>query len=233
VLPGGRETEWAASAQAGGGWRRLIEGGASPLCEVLGPSQRRWLRSVLGLDDGGDSSSSGSSSKGQQQQRRQSQSSPLKLVASGSVLAGSLGHGSPADGPGTECGGGDELSCWHRAQVNLLHTLANASGCVVVLTGDFHFSDIKQIRPGAGGGGGGGGGGSGPATNYSYYLNTEHLAKPVWQVMASGAWCVCFARVGGGKGSRTLYNSPHNKVAAKKKHIPTKHNQTHTNKQKA
>lgn len=33
--------------------------------------------------------------------------------------------------------------CYQPAQLNLLHTLANASGCVVILTGDFHFADIK------------------------------------------------------------------------------------------
>ncbi len=35
------------------------------------------------------------------------------------------------------------LQCYQPAQLNLLHTLANASGCVVILTGDFHFADIK------------------------------------------------------------------------------------------
>lgn len=31
---------------------------------------------------------------------------------------------------------GDDFACWPRAQVNLLHTLANASGCTVLLVGD-------------------------------------------------------------------------------------------------
>lgn len=60
---------------------------------------------------------------------------------SGSVLLGSLGYKDPATGH--ECSD-DDWSCWRPAQVNLLHTLANAtSGCVVVLTGDYHYSDIK------------------------------------------------------------------------------------------
>ena len=37
----------------------------------------------------------------------------------------------------------DDFDCFQPAQQNLLHTIATAPGCVVVLTGDFHFSDIK------------------------------------------------------------------------------------------
>jgi len=37
--------------------------------------------------------------------------------------------------------------CYPAAQASLLHTIAEASGCVVVLTGDMHFSDIKMLDP--------------------------------------------------------------------------------------
>ena len=37
------------------------------------------------------------------------------------------------------------LQCWQPAQVNLLHTLASSvqQGCVLILTGDYHYADIK------------------------------------------------------------------------------------------
>ena len=110
---------WAApKAQPAGQWRRLVEGGASPACEVLGARQRAWLAAAL----------AGSAA-------------PLKLIASGSVLAGALGH-LEAGGTSDGCDG-DEWHCWPRAQANVLHAIANASGCAVVLTGNDHISDIK------------------------------------------------------------------------------------------
>lgn len=53
------------------------------------------------------------------------------------VVAGSIGWVDP--GSNQTCSG-DDLACWPRAQVNLLHTVANASGCSVLLVGDFHYS---------------------------------------------------------------------------------------------
>lgn len=94
------------------------------MCEVLGARQRRWLA-----------------------QRLASSAAPLKLLASGSVLAGSSGFVNPGVGA---CGG-DDWECWRPAQLNFLHTIANASsGCVVVLTGDYHFGDIKASGEGGG-----------------------------------------------------------------------------------
>jgi alkaline phosphatase D len=62
--------------------------------------------------------------------------------------------------------------CYPRAQVNLLHTLANASaGCVVVLVGDYHYADLKAIQPGAG-------------RSYAGELQAGRLAKPVYQARA-------------------------------------------------
>lgn len=98
---------------------------ASPVCEVLGPSQRRWLQGELA-----------------------SSNAPLRLIASGSVPFGSLNY---SDSQG-QCSG-DDLGCYQPAAVNLLHTLASSvsTGCVVIITGDYHYSDIKVVLPGPGG----------------------------------------------------------------------------------
>lgn len=69
---------------------------------------------------------------------------------------------------------GDDLACWPRAQVNLLHTVANASGCTVLLVGDFHYSDLKVIQPG-------------DDHQYADALQTGRLRKPVYQVRLAAA----------------------------------------------
>lgn len=122
--------------------QRLLEATSSPICEVLGLQQRQWLQEVM-----------------------QSSRAALNIIASGSVLAGSIGW---KETNGNECTG-DDWSCWRRAQANLLHTVANASGCTVVLVGDYHYSDLKVIQPG-------------PDTSYSSSLQTSKLKKPVYQV---------------------------------------------------
>jgi hypothetical protein len=38
---------------------------------------------------------------------------------------------------------GDDWECYKPAQLQLLHLLSRTSGCVTILTGDMHFSDIK------------------------------------------------------------------------------------------
>jgi alkaline phosphatase D len=124
----------------------MLEAASSPTCEVLGPQQRRWLAQQL----------AGSSAA-------------LHVVASSSVLAGSLGY---VASDNTACSG-DDWACYPRAQVHMLHTLANASGCVVVLTGDYHYSDLKVIQPGG-------------QHSYAAALQTARLGKPVYQAMASG-----------------------------------------------
>lgn len=121
---------------------RLLEATTSPICEVLGLQQRQWL-----------------------QEQMQSSKAALNIIASGSVLAGSVGW---KEADGRECSG-DDLLCWPRAQINLLHTVANASGCTVVITGDFHYCDLKIIQPGL-------------ATQYAEQLQTQMLRKPVYQV---------------------------------------------------
>lgn len=69
---------------------------------------------------------------------------------------------------------GDDLACWPRAQVNLLHTIANASGCTVLLVGDYHYSDLKVIRPGG-------------DHQYADALQTGRLSKPIYQVRLAAA----------------------------------------------
>ncbi|KXZ56257.1 hypothetical protein GPECTOR_1g224 [Gonium pectorale] len=128
-------------------WPRLMQARDSPVCEVLGSAQREWLS-----------------------RRLSASTAALTLVASGSVLLPSVGWQDPVQGA---CGG-DDISCWKPAQLNLLHTLANVtSGCVVVLTGDFHFSDIKIVEPGDG-------------RPYTELLQTSKMKRHVYQVMASG-----------------------------------------------
>ncbi|KAL6753601.1 hypothetical protein V8C86DRAFT_2724287 [Haematococcus lacustris] len=128
----------------------------SPLCEVLGRRQRAWLQAVLGPGPGPPPA--------------------LRLVASGSVLLGSLGYESPGALPADriQCSG-DDWVCYQPAQTHFLHTVANASGpgCVVVLTGDYHYGDIKVAQPGGG-------------WPYSAALSTAGLQRPVYQLMSSG-----------------------------------------------
>lgn len=125
---------------------RLLEATSSPICEVLGLQQRQWL-----------------------QEKMQTSKAALNIIASGSVLLGSVGW---QEADGNECSG-DDLLCWPRAQVNLLHSVANASGCTVVIVGDFHYSDLKVAQPGS-------------DTLYADKLQTHKLAKPVYQVSGIG-----------------------------------------------
>ncbi|GFR47159.1 hypothetical protein Agub_g8850 [Astrephomene gubernaculifera] len=159
------ERLWDDASSVQALWPRLLQAHDSPVCEVLGAAQRSWLSRHLAASR-----------------------AALTLVASGSVLLGNLNWTNPEEGA---CSG-DEWSCWRPAQLNLLHTLSNvSSGCVVVLTGDFHFGDIKHVAPGvaAAGGGGGGGGGGGSGSGRAAYVDTlqaTKLKKHVYQVMASG-----------------------------------------------
>ena len=46
--------------------------------------------------------------------------------------------------------GGDNLDCYRVAQQELLYTINHESttGCSIVITGDYHYSDIKALNPG-------------------------------------------------------------------------------------
>jgi len=127
---------------------------ASQFCEVLGYPQRQWLRQVI-----------------------QGSRSPLKLVASGSVVfakPNSVNSDDNLPNSAKQQCSGDDWDCYRAAQLNFIHTLGNSTtGCVVILTGDYHFADIKYLQPGH-------------DKPYSDALQTDKLEKPIWQVMASG-----------------------------------------------
>jgi len=131
---------------------------ASQFCDVLGRLQRSWLREAL-----------------------QHSRAPLKLVASGSVLFGNPSNtNSNSHLPSSakaQCSG-DDWDCYQPAQLNLIHTLGNATdGCVVVLTGDYHFADIKAAFPDTDGD---------TSPPYSGPYATNKLGQPIYQVMSSG-----------------------------------------------
>lgn len=136
----------------------------SPFCEVLGKSQRKWLKSAL-----------------------RASRAPVKLIVSGSVLlydpSVHVCQRYPLTLPnGTivmqeipcRCGG-DNLDCYRVAQRELLHLFSSTKGCVIILTGDYHFGDIKRLK-------------KGPETIYSsfeYYDSSENL-QDLYQIMSSG-----------------------------------------------
>ncbi len=134
----------------------------SPFCEVLGKAQRKWLRRAVAES-----------------------TAPVKLFVSGSVLlynplpytCGSYdNHTSVSATPqdiSCRCGG-DNMDCYSVAQRELLHIISSAGGCAVVLTGDYHFSDIKAMQPGR--------------QKYSdvNIYNSENNTQTVYQVMSSG-----------------------------------------------
>jgi alkaline phosphatase D len=138
----------------------------SSFCEMLGPQQRRWLEATLAANE-----------------------APLTLVVSGSVV---LTNAENASAPGTlgfeyetrsagfggskgPCGG-DDWSCYYRATSNFLATLARyqSDTCYIIVTGDWHFSDIKVLDP------------SNAAAGYQPFHAGLGIEKPIWQLMASG-----------------------------------------------
>lgn len=126
---------------------------SSVLCEILGPQQRRWLKHEL-----------------------ENSGSALKLVVSGSPLISNptefVCSQARKKHPAAYCKCYDDFDCFQPAQRNLLHMFTTAPGCVVVLTGDFHFSDIKILQPGN--------------RSYSNDYDSTDLPRPLVQVMASG-----------------------------------------------
>ncbi|KAL4859501.1 hypothetical protein ACK3TF_000601 [Chlorella vulgaris] len=127
----------------------------STFCELLGPRQRAWLDSVLAAS-----------------------TAPVKLIASGSVVLGSTGL--DANTPANEWRGhcsGDDWDCYRPAQLALFHALqrhaAQHGGCYIILTGDYHYSDVKVAQPGSG-------------NVYSEAYQTANWTTPLYQVMASG-----------------------------------------------
>jgi len=118
----------------------------STFCDVLGPKQRRWLQSSL-----------------------QESKAPLKLVVSPSVMFGNPTFIS-SRGPCSS----DDIECYKVAQSNLAHILGRVdNGCVVVLTGDYHISDLKVLR-------------SDTDDPYQDHYPTEAFKRPIYQAMSSG-----------------------------------------------
>jgi alkaline phosphatase D len=123
--------------------------------QVLGHEQRLWLTTEL-----------------------RASKSPLKLIVVGSPVFNNPSK-TPCKGKtpkglaaSVACPCFDDFDCYRPAQVALLHALARAPGCPVVITGDFHFSDLKVLRPGK--------------NLYTSDYLSETLEKPIYQVMASG-----------------------------------------------
>eukprot|EP01024_Parvocaulis_polyphysoides_P016453 TRINITY_DN17317_c0_g2_i2.p1 TRINITY_DN17317_c0_g2~~TRINITY_DN17317_c0_g2_i2.p1 ORF type:complete len:222 (-),score=14.79 TRINITY_DN17317_c0_g2_i2:282-947(-) len=111
----------------------------SPICEMLGVGQRKWLNEVLQQSD-----------------------AKLRIIGSGSIVFGA----------GT-CGG-DNWECYRAAQRNLIQTLNNVTdACVLILTGDYHYSDIKMID-------------NSKEQKYADIYGTTNLKQPIHQLMASG-----------------------------------------------
>lgn len=99
---------------------------ASPFCDMLGRTQRLWFREALAAS-----------------------SAPLKLIASGSVAIGNpQWQRRTVDGEEVRAWcSGDNWDCYGAAQQDFFHTVASASGCVIVLTGDHHWTDIRVLDP--------------------------------------------------------------------------------------
>ncbi|CAM9266786.1 unnamed protein product, partial [Hapterophycus canaliculatus] len=122
----------------------------SPFCEVLGREQRAWLQRELDRS-----------------------TASLRLVVSGSVVLGRPGNDShDVGGELCQCSG-DDWDCYRPAQQNFLNQLATAPGCTVILTGDYHWGDIKAMQPGE-------------ETPYWEWYSSGGNKFPVYQVMASG-----------------------------------------------
>ncbi|KAL3681968.1 hypothetical protein R1sor_024924 [Riccia sorocarpa] len=149
----GLEINASSGAPFWSGLTSVSKNGEGVLCEVLGVEQRAWLQDEL-----------------------YKSKALLKLIVSGSPA-----FNNPQDfvcakalkwRPAVNCSCFDDYDCYRPAQMNLLHMMAHAPGCVVVLTGDFHFSDIKVLQPGE--------------QSYSDAYGSFDLPRPIYQVMASG-----------------------------------------------
>lgn len=127
---------------------RRVRSGA---CDMLSPNQRDWLR--LALEDAKDS--------------------PLTLLVSGSVLVGNPHRENTKDTQYKGLGSGDDWDCYPRAQRALFAQIDKrpGDGCLVVVTGDYHQSDIKVIPAGKGG---------------KVRERYGEFTRPLYQVMASG-----------------------------------------------
>lgn len=126
----------------------------SSFCEILGPRQRSWLEDTI----------------------LQSYA-PIKLVVSSSVVVGNPLKKTCEDMGVTtrdiECPcTGEDWECYKPAQLHLLNLLSRSHGCVILLTGDFQYSDIRVLKQGE--------------QEYKKYYGDIKFRYPLYQVMASG-----------------------------------------------
>ena len=131
----------------------------SPFCELLGKQQRKWLRHLTSTS-----------------------SSPVKLFVSGSVAIYdpspfSCGQYYTDEDNSTmktsQCYcGGDNVDCYRVAQQELLYLIQKVQGCSIILTGDYHFSDIKVLKNGQ--------------QIYSKYYSSHNYTQNIYQIMSSG-----------------------------------------------
>ena len=130
----------------------------SPFCEILGPNQRQWLRREL-----------------------EEQPAALTIVASPSPLFDGAVDGpcfpGEAGSPTCPCPLNDDgLDCLKPAQLNLMNLLADAPGCVVVITGG-PSSNITVVPPAEKGV---------PLSAADLSYRTDKLRRALFQVAASG-----------------------------------------------
>ncbi|CAM9620288.1 unnamed protein product, partial [Ascophyllum nodosum] len=122
----------------------------SPFCEVLGREQRAWLQRELDRS-----------------------TASLRLIISGSVVLGNPGDDTSVCGDEPCQCSGDDWDCYRVAQRNFISQLAKAPGCSVILTGDYHWGDIKAMQPGS-------------DTPYAEWYASQDNEFPIYQVMGSG-----------------------------------------------
>jgi len=199
---------------------------ASHFCDVLGRTQRRWLRAAVATSTAAVKVFVSSSvllanpvptkcgtrarqttKAGEKENTRESAVGAASGLDSVLVEAASnagvrfelmqrlgpnVSHAAAVGGGGEDnddtepvycrCGG-DDLDCYTTAQQELLYLIAGpgSTGCNVVVTGDFHFSDVKLLRPGTPG--------ADAYTALPHPVTGEApftLVRPVPQIMASG-----------------------------------------------
>ncbi|CAN0547191.1 unnamed protein product, partial [Laminaria digitata] len=62
------------------------------------------------------------------------------------------------------------LFCIYVSGLQLLSQISKAPGCSVILTGDYHWGDIKALMPGS-------------ETPYGEWYASEDFAHPIYQVI--------------------------------------------------
>lgn len=127
------DSTWSSEASEAMGYIDTEQG--APFCDVLGRPQRSWLRNALAVSN-----------------------APLKLIVSGSVVLGNPvwqdrvvytlddnDAGKKTTVVNASFCSSDDMDCYAAAQAELLYLAATAGGCTLLLTGDYHWSDVKVL----------------------------------------------------------------------------------------